>query len=109
MKLSRNKKIVLLGLGFIIMTLSFIAIKNRSFLRDLLTIRMSNTLERVNSEPVLAVFSFNSQEENKLLKSCYHYRLKLSQSKGIDFNQTEIDEWTYRYNSIDYYSRDMGA
>lgn len=94
MKLSRNKKIILIGFGFVIILITPIAIKNRSFLIDLLTIRTSNTLEKINSEPVLAVFSFNSQGENKLLKSFKHYRLKLSQSKGLDFNKSDIDEWT---------------
>lgn len=94
MKLSKFKKIFLIGFLIITIMLIPIAIKHKDLLRDLLTIRISNTIENTNTEPVLAVFSFDAPQDSKLIKPSYHLRLKLSRSTGLSFDEEILNKFT---------------
>lgn len=84
---------IIIGLGLVLLLAAVYVLRNNEFLKDLLAVRMSNTLEKVDSEPILAKFSFATPGENYAIDEFKHYRLKLAQPNGINFNESEINKW----------------
>ncbi|MDN3663827.1 hypothetical protein ACFFU1_17840 [Algibacter miyuki] len=93
MKLLNKYKKLIIATGISLFLVAFLVIKNNTFIKNLVSIRLSNTLEEATSEPVIAQFSFHPENENKLFSKFYHYRLKLSKSEGITFDQSKINQW----------------
>ena len=99
MKVNFKKRLLLALLVVLVLAIAVILINKKTHL-DLLSLRLSNTLEKADSEPLLAVFTFDSLNQNKLLKSSHHYKLKLSRSKKINFDKNLINNWKKDNNPL---------
>jgi len=85
------KKIVLYLLILVgVLLLARYVVKHNNFIYNLLNIKESNTIETNLSAPVLAVFSFQSDELNHILDSFPHYTVKLN----------DIDNWDIKRKVI---------
>jgi len=85
------KKIVLYLLILVgVLLLARYVVKHNKFIYNLLNIREPNTIETNPSAPVLAVFSFQSEELNHILESFPHYTVKLN----------DIDNWDIKREVI---------
>ena len=70
-----------LGLFILVIVIALLLLryvkKHHDFVHNLLQIKLSNTIDTNSSEPVMAEFSFNSKNKNRLIKSFPHYTIKL--------------------------------
>jgi beta-mannanase len=65
-------------------------VKHKDYLNNLLGIRYINTIQINPLEPILAVFSFHPEANNKILDSFIHYTLKLTDTDDWDIKREEI-------------------
>jgi len=66
--------------------------KYRYHLKNLLVIRLSNTIELEDAATLLAVFSFKDLNQSQLIEKSVHYKIKLAKSSGIPITKDEIKE-----------------
>ena len=84
---------IVLGVVFILLMFSTpILWKYRYHLKNLLVIRLSNSIELEDNSTLLAVFSFKDLNQSQLIDKSVHYKIKLVKSSGIPITREEINE-----------------
>ncbi|MDP2891074.1 MAG: hypothetical protein Q8P34_19180, partial [Bacteroidota bacterium] len=76
--------------GFIFLLILMYGVKRYHVLHYLFSKREANSIEINTSTPVLAVFSFRSEETNQTLKSFHHYKLKLNKVSRLRLDSSAI-------------------
>lgn len=64
----------------------------RYHLKNLLTIRLSNTIELEEAEILLAMFSFKDINQSHLIEKSVHYKIKLANSSQISITKDDIKD-----------------
>lgn len=85
----RKKILYIFVLGGVLLILLF-GIRRYHIIHYLFSKREANTIEMNTSAPVLAVFSFRSEDTNQILKSFHHYTLKLNKVSRLRLDSSEI-------------------
>jgi beta-mannanase len=81
---------------FILLTLTglliifLFAIRYQSYLKRLLNVPKNNTLEINIAESPLALFSFQTSAQNKILDSCFHFTLQLRNTNKLTIKKNKI-------------------
>jgi beta-mannanase len=76
--------------GFIFILILMYGVKRYHVIDYLFSKREANIIEINSSTPVLAVFSFRSEEQNQILKSFHHYTIKLNKVCHLKLDRSEI-------------------
>lgn len=64
----------------------------RYHIKNLLSIRLSNTIELEETEPLLAMFSFKDINQSQLIEKSVHYKIKLANSSEISITRDDIKD-----------------
>ena len=91
-KIAKHWKKIVALFCFLIIFSTPIVWKYRYHLKNLLVIRLSNTIELYDAETLLAVFSFKDLNQSQLMEKSIHYKIKLANSSEIPIAKNEIKE-----------------
>ncbi len=87
------KKIIMILISIIIVVIALFTLKyGERIYKSLKSQNRQNSIQVNYSEPVLAVFSFNEESENRFIKNFHHLNIKLFNTKNWNFSQDFLNQ-----------------
>ncbi|WP_282121675.1 glycoside hydrolase family 26 protein [Algibacter mikhailovii] len=89
-KIVKHWKIILAGFCILFALSTPILWKYRYHIKNLLVVRLGNSIELDENSKLLATFSFKDISQSQLVDKSVHYKFKLVESSGIPITKDEI-------------------